>query len=314
MTSGGLELTATRGASWTPIAVPGLDVAAVRAMGMAGKSGWLVSSTKDGAGLLMSVTHDLGSTWATNALPGSFPDGTAAVAVDAVDDSTAWVAIKMPFSAAESIGYALATTDGGATWVAVNLPFGDGVAFQSRLDGWQAGGAVFQSLNRTRDGGKTWQPIEVAVPPAYSGFRVSYSNPVFFGSNAVLPIFLSNPGSGPLVVAFYTSGTAGESWSLGGTVSAAPDGSWAPFAVTGPTAWVVASNGHLWRTADGATYSSTPITDSGIGAIASLSADSSGLWATASSSACTVAKTTCTTQEGLEHSVDGGATWVAAAP
>ncbi|TAM78575.1 MAG: hypothetical protein EPN50_01050 [Chloroflexota bacterium] len=236
------------------------------------------------------------------------------MAIDPLDESTISVSIKLPFSPAESLGYALRSIDGGGTWTAMNLPNGEPVRFRTALDGWQAGGAVDQTLSRTQDAGATWQSVAVAIPPAYAGDRAAYSNPVFFGTSGVLPVFLWVPGGGPLIAAFYTTVTAGDRWSLAASVEAAPDGSSMPVVVTGPQSWLVDTNHGLLATTDAKTFS--PLAASGLdpSTVATLHATGTTIWAVTSVSSCTVAKTACTTSTWLERSSNNGENWAPSSP
>lgn len=314
LTDSGLFATSTAGASWVAITPAGLDLTRTLAIGVHGLSGWLVASAGDGTRLLALTTHDGGVSWTTHALPGSSPDGFASVAVDAVDDTTVWVSVRSPLSAAENIGYGLRSLDGGATWTAVTLPSGEPVSFRTPRDGWQVGGAVNQSLSRTVDGGATWTPVRVTVPATDAARRVGYSDPVFFGSSGVLPVFLWTPGGGPLLVALYTTESDGDAWALASVETAARDGSSTPVAVIGPRAWLVKTDSGLLSTADAAGAASVAATGLPLPAVGMLTATGTTVWALGGSSSCTVAKTDCTAQSWLDRSTDGGVTWASAGP
>jgi hypothetical protein len=309
----GLLATTTAGAAWATITPTGLDLTQTLALGVHGGSGWLVTAGGDGS-LLVVATHDAGTTWTKAALPGTFPDGVESVSIDAVDAANVWVVIKLPFSPAESIGDALRSTDGGSTWTSVNVPSGEPVSFRTDIDGWQVSGAVNQTLNRTQDGGKTWQPVKVAIPQAYAGDRVAYSDPIFFGPSGVLPVMLWVPGAGPLIAAFYTSADAGSTWMLSSMLRAAPDGASRPVAVTGPSSWIIATDKGLTAMAAGGAPTQPAAGGIQPSNIAALAFGGTTLWAIASSSSCTVSKSNCATRTWLERSVDNGANWADATP
>jgi hypothetical protein len=314
LTDAGLLRTQDRGVHWAADQVPNLSAARVQAIDFVDHSGWLVSLDELGTGLQLTRTQDSGGTWTEAPLPGQFPDGIAGVAIDALDDMNIWITIKMPFSAAESIGYALASHDGGRSWSSISLPNGDPVDFRTSQDGWQAGGPVNQYLSRSQDGGKTWQPVDLPIPEKYKDHRVAFANPIFFGLNGVLPVSLNIPGGGPLVVAFFTSKNAGDDWSLTASIEAAPDGSTVPLAVASQTAWVVETSKGLESTSDGLTFA--PVGESGMSpsSLISLAADGSALWATVGASSCPAGKSSCVARTLLERSTDGGRTWSFATP
>lgn len=313
LTNNGLMATSDDGSSWTAIDVPGLDVSAALAIGFAAESGWIVVQRSDATTLGLFATHDGGGSWTSTTLPGSFPDGVSSIGLDPLDNSNVWIAIKLPFSSAESIGYGLHSSDGGKTWSAIDLPNGDPVAFHTAQDGWQAGGPVNQHLHRTTDGGKTWEAVTLPVPPQQKGDRVAYSNPTFFGDSGVLPVYLSLPGRGPLVVAFYVTRDGGQSWALATTLQASPEGASAPVLVAAPNSWLVETSQGLEATRDGVRFSATNAT--GLGEVSALlRPNGSTLWAVAASSTCDASKTNCTTKRWLEKSGDGGHTWVTDSP
>lgn len=314
LTDQGLFATTTAGSAWTRITPGGVDPGQILALGIRGRSGWLVVTGGGGSSLLVLGTQDGGTTWTKAALPGAFPDGIGSVSIDAVDPESVWVVIKLPFSPAESIGYGLHSSDGGLTWTSVNLPSGEPVSFTTGQEGWQVGGAVSQDLNRTLDGGGTWQPMQVAIPQAYAADRVGYSDPTFFGSSGVLPVMLWVPGAGPLVAAFFTSSDAGATWALSSTVQAARDGSSRPIAVTGPSSWVIVTDSGLAAVANGGTVTHPAAVGLQPSNVATLAFGGTTLWAIASSSSCTTSKTDCATRTWLEQSGDNGANWLTAGP
>jgi len=311
VTGTGLITSMDEGATWTEVKVSGLDVSTVQAIGFAGQSGWIVSLTADGTALQSIETHNGGAEWSTTILPGSFPDGVNSVAVDALDNSTVFITIKMPFSPAESIGYALESGDGGKTWSSVDLPNGDPVAFRTVLDGWQAGGPVNQELNRSQDGGKMWNPVKLPIPAEHKDDRVAYSNPVFFGEDGVLAVYLRGQEGGPLVVAFFASQNRGDDWVLSSSIDASSDGAQVPVVITGPTSWLVETSNGLQASSDGVAFSSVGESGLAPSSVALLGSSEHVLWAVVAESSCNAYKSDCRTKTLLERSTDGGLTWAA---
>jgi hypothetical protein len=277
-------------------------------------SGWIVAMDADGTGLLSISTLDDGATWANGSLPGSFPDGVSSIAIDVLDDMHVIISIKMPFSSAESIGYALNSGDDGKTWVSINLPNGDPVGFRTPLDGWQAGGPVDQDLNRSTDGGETWRSVKLTFPDQFKERRIAFSNPVFFGEAGVLPVYASVPGGGPLDVAFFTSQDAGDTWTLAGSIEAASEGSQTPVVVAGPESWLVETSQGLQATSDGMNFSPVEVSGLDPSLLLALTASGPTLWASVGSSSCTTQKVDCVTKTWLERSADSGRTWTTASP
>lgn len=311
LTDGGLETSPDQGVTWRAVPVSSLAPSAVLAMAFQSDAGWLVAQDPSTGSLRLFRTTDAGASWSQSELPGAFPDGVNSVSVDALDGAHAWITIKLPFSPAESLGYALMSGDGGQTWSSISLPNGDPVVFNSPDDGWQAGGPTDQAFNRTIDGGKTWIPVSLPLPGGYG--HASYSDPTFFGQDGVVPVYLNKSVPGPLVVAFYKTTDGGQTWVLGATVSAAPDGERVPAVVASPTTWLVQASAGLVGTSDGRTFSQ--LHEAGLSPVRELlAAQGSTFWARAESSACSGVKTNCSTSSWLEKSRDGGHTWAPASP
>lgn len=91
------------------------------------------------------------------------------VSLDFVDAQHGWLVVATPLSPFGGSGELFQTADGGATWNPLpSPPSGHPVRFLNLATGWTVGGAHFNKLFITHDGGHTWQQQKVAIPPAYA--------------------------------------------------------------------------------------------------------------------------------------------------
>lgn len=312
LTGQGLLRSSDEGSTWTPLTVPGLDPSTALGMAFSGQAGWLVAFDAATGSLVDFETQNAGATWVRTTLPGTFPDGVNSIAVDAIDASHVWVTIKLPFSAAESRGYVLGSSDGGETWTGINTPYGDPVYFADRSDGWQAGGPVFQVLSHTTDGGVTWQSVALPIPSTLAGRRIAYANPSLFGSTGLLPVFLTS-GTGDMTLLFFKSADGGATWAAGPSLTGLSGSETLPTVVASPTSWLVDTRSGIQSTTSGTSFV-------GVGAAGLpprhqlIPGPGPTFWAIAMSASCAPAKPACFESSWLDVSVDAGQTWHKASP
>jgi hypothetical protein len=160
-----------------------------------------------------------------------------------------------------------ATADGGLTWSQLaSAREGDGSALATLGLGCSMSGLTFINLSNgwltwdcnsgigppgsprapsmvavTRDGGRTWQPVDLPSFPSASDY-CSVQAPVFTSSQGVLPSYCGGVG------AVYATGDGGRTWSL----RKAPFFSQKTVFADAKTGWAFASGGtDLYRTTDG---------------------------------------------------------------
>ena len=208
--------------------------------------------------LTLYRTWDGGATWT------SLPDpGVPVRGVFFVDGLHGWIDSD---SSTTGLGVGpdtlYASNDGGKSWTIVGtLPqsapnswvFGVGmyhVTFSRNSDGsfrgWYLG---YQSLFTTADGGRSWQ--QVALAPSVPGQTAFPYQPVFSGSNGVLPVAYRDPTGPDNATAnhlyFLITHDGGATWSAG---RPAPTG----FAPVGDILSIAAVNAQdIWLTSQSLT-------------------------------------------------------------
>jgi len=147
-----------------------------------------------------------------------------------------WLAAYAPLGMGTDTIYLYRTRDGGQSWTALvkertstsrglgsppGLPIMHQLTFIDASTGWLVGGWRWDTsqLLVTRDGGSSWQPVELLIPEAYAGLGRAYDDPVFFShASGVLPVRFYGGEDGDQVLGFYISGNAGGTWLLTSTL------------------------------------------------------------------------------------------------
>lgn len=172
------------------------------------KYGWVVSGDCAAAKARLARTSDGGRTWSVRAFVETSCAAGAGVGLDFLDSRVGWAEHIEPAAPFESL---YRTVDGGATWhlVAARLPWLGDVAFRTARDAWLGG----RFLGRSRDGGRTWQRVRLAVPPGACCPEVpgtGFSPPVFFGRQALAVGGFARGAH--LIVRSYATADTGLRW------------------------------------------------------------------------------------------------------
>ncbi len=217
--------TADGGQSWSSITPTSTsDTVTLRAaFFLDTKRGWAVSSNRTDRGhAVLSVfrTADGGRTWKTSRMPAPAfsPEPIPFEGVGGfhfVDPKHGWMRLFTHEVIYDPpIVPTLRTVDGGGTWEdfpdTSSGPIRSWGPFQftSPTEGWRRDG---QRLEVTRNGGGTWSPVDLPVPPAYRATQSLLGLPTFFnGRDGVLAATYSWDTSAAVV--FYTTHDAGATW------------------------------------------------------------------------------------------------------
>jgi photosystem II stability/assembly factor-like uncharacterized protein len=154
-------------------------------------------------------TADGGTTWRSSQV---IVDEALYLTFDFLDPQHGWLVVATQTgSGFISSGRLFQTADGGATWSELPPPpSGHAVRFINLSTGWNVGGARFDQLYITRDGGHVWQQQNVPAPPAYADTSPAHDLPTLVDSRfGVLPVMFAD---GSVQLDFSTDG--GTSWTI----------------------------------------------------------------------------------------------------
>lgn len=306
--------TADGGKSWMNVAPSGIPSgASVVADVLTGRSAWLVvSPVQKTQPAFAYFTADGGTHWSRH------PISTRTGSIDYADflgPRVGWVATGMAPGGGNETMTLLETADGGKTWKTVAaarakptaIPLDgikSGIRFVTPSTGWVSGGSVTLGklwLYRTQDGGKSWKPDTIPLPPVDAGRLIWTDPPRFFNPHSGVLAVHANGTAGPTIFAFTTDG--GGTWKF--TNPVLPVDQWSTMGVsawswTNPrTGWALAvpmagqtASPALYRTQDGgahwkAVFTANWLNDvtrldfvSGTIGFALQSGSQSGLWVT----------------------------------
>jgi photosystem II stability/assembly factor-like uncharacterized protein len=129
--------------------------------------GWAATVGAVEVPLQIFRTTDGGGAWTLSEVA---VDSAFDVSLDFVDAQHGWLVVAaQTITGLVGSGELFLTADGGATWIPLpSPPSGHPVRFINLATGWTVGGAPFNKLYVTHDGGHTWKQQKVPIPPAYA--------------------------------------------------------------------------------------------------------------------------------------------------
>jgi photosystem II stability/assembly factor-like uncharacterized protein len=157
------------------------------------------------------ITFDGGASWQHFDFPGDAPGS-----LSFLDHSHLWVAEGTTLFKSENAG---------KSWQKVaHLPafaFYDSFVFSDAQTGWLASAPTWDAADGatqlfvTHDGGKTWKPQELPVPPVGSKHPRSLMNLTFWNEHDGSVLFVAGQDAGTNVY-LYTTHDGGRSWQIQG--------------------------------------------------------------------------------------------------
>jgi photosystem II stability/assembly factor-like uncharacterized protein len=309
----------------TPSAPSASAQSPIDAFPLSADDAWVVRGLASG-GLQSAVSHttDGGQTWRTIMFP-----VFAVAQITFADAEHGWMLADLDTAGGEQGADIFRTTDAGLTWAKVSsaalrtgaLPLQGrklGLTFRDAMTGWAAVtgpyGPPLPSPNtpwlfQTEDGGITWRPVPLALPPALAQYPWDYVAgvlpPTFFSAEeGVLPVDVgSRPAGGVVLSLVYVTHDGGTTWNGTTPISTVTGASSLLDSFHWWITWGTASGESLFSTADGGQHwrSLTPGSPFTQVSVLSIVSSTEG-WAIGSA--------------GLLRTSDGGSTWtiLAAAP
>ena len=253
--------TTDGGRHWTDVTPPGTGSGGVFSrVFLDANRAWAAFSHQGNPVVTLCRTADGGRTWETNTFAQTFSSTVMGLNLDAADLRSGWLMV-IPLHGMNSSPAALfRTTDGGAHWTQVAstddmLPYSGEMRFTSAKTGWLSGATASTlplSLSVTRDGGGSWQAVELPLPPGYENGRLSVGLPTFFGAGQQDALLCAQyqPQSRQAAPAciIYASHDGGRSWQ------ATP-----PVRNGGASDFFSATEGWMWAAEPHNTGSAAPV-------------------------------------------------------
>jgi len=252
--------TADGGQHWMDVTPPGSG-GVFSPVFLDANRAWAATSREGNPVVTLCRTADGGRTWETKTFAQAFSSTVMGLDLDAADPTSGWLVV-IPLHTMNSPPAALfRTSDGGAHWAQVAstndaLPYGGGIRFADSTTGWLSGvteNTLPLSLSVTRDGGQSWQAVELPLPSGYEGGRLSVGLPTFFGAgkqDGLLPVQYQ-PQSGrasEFASVIYATHDGGQTWQAG-----------APVRNGGAADFINGNEGWMWATEPHHTGSTSPV-------------------------------------------------------
>lgn len=212
------------GATWYNVGPAGVSDGITGASFLSNTTGWMVTHYSEvGQGSLYRTT-DGGFSWTRNDVP--FNGGI----LQFLDTMNGFMLSGEPSGMQKHPVQLYQTTDGGSSWMLKysnypdqpsnnTLPFSgskSGMKFRDPTTGWVDGNIPtpgFVYLYKTADGGVTWGPQQLALPPGYEQADISTTAPTFFGTNdGILPVWMTT-GVGQRDLYLYVTHDGGNTWT-----------------------------------------------------------------------------------------------------
>jgi photosystem II stability/assembly factor-like uncharacterized protein len=250
---GRIARTADGGGQWkdvTPNYPSTANLQSVVAEFLTSSLAWVAVSAPGSGTRITAVFYstDGGQTWQETTVQTSI-----VTRITFINAQNGWLLSEQAHSASAEAVEIFRTTDGGKAWVRVavalasstdapppgHLPFGgskSGLGFSSATTGWVTGASPLSDYALfyvTHDGGTTWHPQTLPLPPEHGSAYLSILSPRFFTANdGILPVSI-NRGNATLLD-IYVTHNGGATWQSGTPL------------VASATAWDFIDGNHGW--------------------------------------------------------------------
>jgi photosystem II stability/assembly factor-like uncharacterized protein len=228
LTNNSVLKTEDGGVSWqdvTPSQTFGLNI---QGEFLTTQTAWVVwQSTRGLGGQNQSITilhtSDGGASWQTTTI-----DNVTGFLVDPprfINTQEGWLVATQPQGMYHALMSAYQTTNGGQTWTNISglvdtreVVGGSGISFSNAQLGW-AGlewPGDYPMIEKTEDGGHTWQPQSLPDPPnASSVGNVQTTPAILIGTSGLLPAHITSGPNAQVGLDIYTTHDSGNMWTAG---------------------------------------------------------------------------------------------------
>lgn len=241
-TDGGSSFTEVTPPSW-----PGAGAAASQSCGLGeppqatASEMWIAQGTC-GGGVLVAVTTNGGTSWTTSSLPEQYnPQENPSASTSFIGSADGWVSVLSGHVGVSETTDVFRSVDGGMTWThEATVPEAGPAHFVTSSLGFADPAGSLNEIQRSVDGGESWQPVSLPLPPGFAaGQATLQGTPQFTGpENGVLPVAFAPEGTGAATLFADVTTDGGATWIQ----EALPTGAYA-LSVIDATDWVAVGGG-----------------------------------------------------------------------
>lgn len=233
--------TVDGGQTWSDITPPGASKTSLEVAGefLDVEAAWVAVINDREPTLTVYRTINGGQSWhEVEVIPKTRSGRIYEASLSFSDRKHGWLMVGLEHGMSSRPGELYQTTDGGEHWrlVAKNsaigpssehtLPFYGLICFRDALTGWIMGrhGAAFDPdypIYMTQDGGHTWRPQELPLPPGFANRKLAVMGPPKFfppsGLDGVLPVVFVPVchKTDEYTMLPYTTSDGGRTWQAG---------------------------------------------------------------------------------------------------
>lgn len=173
--------------------------------------------------IYMIYSDDMGKTWTRLDII-SNNVGVGQLYISFITQNDGWLVLGNFHGMGYENNFIYRTVNGGKTWTQIGNPNDlyarvlTGAGFSNDKIGFLCFRYDFidfkPAICRTQDGGQTWEKLYITLPKKYADYKKTPLSPVFYGTNGLFPIQLSN-SEGTVETIYLKSDDYGKTWTAG---------------------------------------------------------------------------------------------------
>lgn len=202
---------------------------------------WIAQSTCGGQ-VYVAHTDDSGNTWTKSTLPTRYdPQAFPSASASFVNNNDGWTSVITGHVGVSEVTDLFRSVDGGQHWtLETSVPEMGPAQFITSSLGFAGSANEQNAINRTTDGGGSWQPVELPLPSGFSAFQASLQGTPQFTSpeDGVLAVSFAPMTAGPARMFADITTDGGSTWRQ----QSLPVGAYA-LSVVDTTNWVIIGGG-----------------------------------------------------------------------